>query len=51
MFVMAVKDIEKGEELLMPYFDARVEGSYTSRRMRLDKYGFSCHCRLCKRRG
>jgi hypothetical protein len=48
LFVVAVTKIKKGDELLMPYFNAIAEGSFAKCQKILAKYEFSCHCRLCK---
>ena len=48
IFVVAVAQIKKGEEILMPYFNAIAEGSFEKCQETLSKYEFTCSCRLCK---
>ncbi|KDQ08785.1 hypothetical protein BOTBODRAFT_191546 [Botryobasidium botryosum FD-172 SS1] len=44
MIIRAIKPVQKGEELTLPY----VQGSSTlSRHERLKKYGVTCDCSLC----
>ncbi|KAI1728148.1 SET domain-containing protein [Ditylenchus destructor] len=46
MFIYAVHDIKQGEEVTMTY--AVPTETYIMRTALISKYGFRCHCRLCK---
>jgi hypothetical protein len=45
--VVALRDIEEGEELCISYIDADIP--YEARREALANYGFSCNCIKCER--
>ncbi|KAI1727070.1 SET domain-containing protein [Ditylenchus destructor] len=46
MVIYAVHDIKQGEEVTMAY--AVPTETYIMRTVLISKYGFRCHCRLCK---
>uniref|UniRef100_A0A915D4W4 SET domain-containing protein n=1 Tax=Ditylenchus dipsaci TaxID=166011 RepID=A0A915D4W4_9BILA len=45
MFVYAVKNINKGEEVTITYCDSFIP--YTERAKKLQYFGFQCYCELC----